>query len=222
MGKLSGWGVMVALDVSVSKAISVVDAVNDAEGNYSFKVGRPLEMEQSIDVIKILKEHTDLPIIYDGKIADIPYISSEIAELAYSAGADGVIVHSFCGSDSLSAIKGLLMGDVIAVVHMSHPGSVEFYSPHTIEMIEMAERVGVDGIVFPATHPERAEELRKKFSGYVLSPGVGTQGAEPGSAVGWGADWEIVGRSICTSKDVRTAAESHFSAVDKAHKERHR
>jgi len=213
MGKLKGKGVMVALDTSLERAVQVVDALKNAKGHFSLKVGRPLEMKHTIHVISLLKQKSDLPVVYDGKIADIPHISSIIAQLAFDAGADGVIVHGFCGSDTLSALKELGLGDVIVVADMSHPGSQDFYAKHFHEIVDRAVQLDVDGIVVPATKPERIQFVRDRFSGYILSPGVGVQGAKPGVPSNYGADWEIVGRAVYDAEDPKRAAEEHYRCV---------
>lgn len=50
-------------------------------------------MQIGCQIISEIKKLVNVPIIYDGKIADIPYISTLIAKFAYRLGADAVIVH---------------------------------------------------------------------------------------------------------------------------------
>ena len=160
---------------------------------------------------------TNVPIIYDGKIADIPFISREIAEIAYGEGADAIIMHSFVGSDVIEEIINLNMGDVIAVVEMTHPGALEYYQPNSEKMAEQVSKLGVNGIVLPATRPDRVKILSKLIdnSVYVISPGIKAQGAKPGDAIINGADYEVVGRAIYDSVNPKKSAELLYQNIKK-------
>ncbi|HJH27550.1 MAG TPA: hypothetical protein C5S37_12505 [Methanophagales archaeon] len=93
-------GLIIAFDMEdVAFAANLAKDLKGAEGNFAIKIGRTLEMQTGKGIIAKIKEFSDLPLIYDEKIADIPYISRKIAEKAYDAGADAVIVQGFVGSD---------------------------------------------------------------------------------------------------------------------------
>lgn len=209
-------GIIVALDIKdVNLALKLAKEIDNAKGNFALKIGRPLEMQGGKSIISKIKEASKAPLIYDGKIADIPFISSEIAEIAYDAGADAVIVHSFVGSDVIREIINLNMGDVITVIEMTHPGAVEYYQPNSEKMAKDALKLGVDGIVLPATRPDRVKKLSKLISDsiYIISPGIKAQGAKPGDAIINGADYEVVGRAIYESAEPRKAAESLYQEI---------
>ncbi len=209
-------GIVVALDVrNIDTAIKIAKEIEKAEGNYALKIGRPLEMQGGKKVISKIRDVTSIPLIYDGKIADIPFISSEIAEIAYEAGADAVIMHSFVGSDVIKEIINLNMGDVITVVEMTHPGAVEYYQPYSEKMAKDALKLGVNGIVLPATRPERVKKLSELISDsiYIISPGIKAQGAKPGDAIVNGADYEVVGRAIYESAEPRKTAEALYQEI---------
>lgn len=209
-------GIIVALDIKdVNLALKLAKEIDNSKGNYALKIGRPLEMQGGKSIISKIRKVSKVPLIYDGKIADIPFISSEIAEIAYEAGADAVIVHSFVGSDVIKEIINLNMGDVITVVEMTHPGAVEYYQPNSENMAKDALRLGVDGIVLPATRPERVKTISKLMSDsiYIISPGIKVQGAKPGDAIVNGADYEVVGRAIYDSIEPRKTAESMYEEI---------
>lgn len=207
-------GIIVAFDMkSRSAAIKLARELMFADGNFVIKIGRPLEMMCGMGIISQIRDATNLPIIYDGKIADIPYISARIAEIAYDCGADAVIAHSFVGNDVIEAIVGLHKGDVIAVVEMSHPGWPRDLFPYTAVMNMCG--LGISGIVLPATKPDLIRGISNMLSDgmYIISPGVGAQGANIGDAVTKGATYEIVGRSIYESADPVVAAEFHYKTI---------
>jgi len=208
-------GLIIAFDMEdVDFAANLAKDLKGAEGNFAIKIGRTLEMQTGKGIIAKIKEFSDLPLIYDGKIADIPYISRKIAEKAYDAGADAVIVQGFVGSDVLNEIVDLGLGDVIAVVEMTHPGSDEYIQPVSEKIAEMVEDIGVDGVVLPATRPERVKKLVKIVKNtYVISPGIKAQGANPGDAIVNGADYEVVGRAIYEADNPKRAAEEIYKEV---------
>ena len=207
-------GIIVALDMDdIDDTFELIDHIEAAKGNFVLKVGCPLEMKYGIDLISDICEICHLPIIYDGKIADIPYISAKIAESAYNAGADAVIVHGFVGADVVEAVADLGMGDVIVVGAMSHPGfplsHTGFKHPANLWDIVATVNEMADGIVLPATRPEVIREVVGMLDPdvYIIAPGVGAQGAKVGDAFAVGATYEIVGRKIYEDRNPRAMAE---------------
>lgn len=208
-------GIIVAFDMeNIVDAIELADKLEAAEGNFVIKVGRPVEMQHGIKIIEMIRDVTDIPIIYDGKIADIPYISAVIAETAYDYGADAVIVHSCIGVDVVKAVVELDKGDVITIIEMSHPGWFEqTRAPRTAAWASAA--MGVNGVVMPATRPKLIPSIKELLPPdmYIISPGIGAQGAEIGDAAVQGATYEIVGRGIYEHDDPVRAAEFYYKAL---------
>jgi orotidine-5'-phosphate decarboxylase len=96
---------------------------------------------------------------------------------------------------------------------MSHPGAGEFFHGGTAERIAaLAVSLGADGIIAPATRPDRVKTLRgivgKKK---IYSPGIGAQGGDPGALAGL-VDGIIVGRQIYGAADPAAAA-AHFAPL---------
>lgn len=209
-------GIMVAFDMEdAASAIRLAEELNGAKGNFAIKIGRPLEMQIGKEIISKVRDATDLPIVYDGKIADIPYISARISEIAYDAGADAVIIHAFVGMDVVHEVVNLRGGDVITVIEMTHPGSVECLGPMSEKLIRNVSEIGVDGVVLPATRPDRVKHLSGLLNDetYIISPGIRAQGAAPGDAIVNGSDYEVVGRAIYQSDDPKSEAERIYQEV---------
>ena len=209
-------GIVIALDVKdVNFAIALAKQFSTLQGNFAIKVGRPLEMQAGYKIISEIKKASQLPVVYDGKIADIPYISSSIARIAYEAGADAVIVHGFVGQDVIKSILDLNMGDVIVVISMTHQGSSQYIDFAAKNMADMVNALGVNGVVLPATKPDLTSCLVSilKENVYIMSPGIKAQGAEVGDAIKAGADYEIIGRAIYNAPNPKEKAEEFYKKI---------
>lgn len=202
-------GLILALDVEESdKAVAMASSV--ASHIDAVKVSIPSVVEplarEGVNVIERLRSTTRRPVIADWKVADVPHMNAMIVDLVASLGANAVIVHGFMGEDSVKACvdeaKKASM-DAFVVVELSSPGATKLMQPLGVELAKLAKRCGAAGIIAPGTRPDRVKLYRGIIGAdmQILSPGIGAQGAEPGSAIGAGADFEIVGRSIYGSKD---------------------
>ncbi|HVP25355.1 MAG TPA: orotidine-5'-phosphate decarboxylase [Methanomicrobiales archaeon] len=175
----------------------------------AIKIGYPLVLSESISIARDLLP-LDLPIIADFKVADIPETNELICTQALRAGFSAVIAHAFPGGDALSAcirVAHANGGACYAVAEMSHPGGEEFFHGGVAERLAaLAVQCGADGIIAPATRPDRVERLREIVgTREILSPGVGAQGGDPG-AIKDLVDGIIVGRSIYGAADPAAAA----------------
>jgi orotidine-5'-phosphate decarboxylase len=85
---------------------------------------------------------------------------------------------------------------------MSHPGGSEFFGGEISEHIaRLAMECGADGIIAPATRPDRVRALRGIVRGRkILSPGIGIQGGDADCIAGL-VDGIIVGRAIYEAED---------------------
>ena len=142
--------------------------------------------------------------ILDLKLSDIHPIMMEIVN-PFLGGFDAFIAHSFIGSrGALLELRRELDragAKLILVATMSHPGAREVYDKAWSHIARVIEEVDPWGLVAPATRPEVLREVRKSSpSRVILSPGIGAQGASPGDALCNGADYEIVGRMITSSR----------------------
>ncbi|MEM1520796.1 MAG: orotidine 5'-phosphate decarboxylase / HUMPS family protein, partial [Candidatus Korarchaeum sp.] len=177
------------------------------------KVGFPLTLSLGFDGVReLLREFPDYYWIADYKIADIPEVAQYVISRLEDMGFDAAIMHLFTGQRKYET--GM---DLIGVAAMSHP-EAKFFRGNFIKLLEEAELLEIEGIVVGATRPEMVREARRRLpKARIFSPGVGAQGAEPGSAIAAGADLEIVGRSIVKSdnpiEEAMRVVEAHRGVI---------
>ena len=200
---------ILALDVlSRDKALDLVSTLRDRIDYV--KVGYPLILAAGLNIVGEIASMA--PVIADLKIADIPNTNTLISEQVLEAGASGIIAHAFVGRDSLSACVDSARergGLVFAVTEMSHPGAVDLLAPAAERLARIAAECGVDGVVAPATRPDRIRLVRSIVGDRaIISPGVGAQGGSARAALAAGADYLIVGRSITESPNPAASADA--------------
>ena len=200
---------LLALDVKGREEAARVALACEGELD-AIKIGYPLVLSTGLGIVKELAK-ANIPIIADFKVADIPNTTALICEEVFAAGCSGILPHAFCGSASLQAlVDGAHAhgGSAFVVCEMSHPGALDFLSGANAErMAKMAKESGADGIIAPATRPDRTAVLRSVIGGSmkIYSPGVGAQGAQPEDVKKY-VDGIIVGRAIYESADPGKAA----------------
>ncbi len=206
---------ILALDVTTrDEAVSIAHAC--APYINALKIGYPLVLGAGLPVVRELGG-LGLPLIADFKVADIPNTNALITEKVFAAGFSSIICQGFVGTDSVRACVQEAHrnnGECYVVAEMSHPGAKEFFLPGTPEQIAAnAMLAKADGIIAPATRPERVKVLRgivgKKK---ILSPGVGAQGGDAYAIAGI-VDGVIIGRAIYAAGDPARAAEEYARAV---------
>ena len=202
---------ILALDVTEKKdAVSIASLC--APYIDAIKVGYPLVLSSGLMIADDL-DQLDLPLIADFKVADIPNTNRLIAGQVFSSGFDAIICHGFPGRDSAGACIETAHeygGECYLVAEMSHPGATEFFHGGVAEEItRLAVDCDADGIIAPATRPERVAQL-KGLAGdrKIYSPGVGAQGGEI-EKIATIVDGIIVGRSIYESADPAGAARQY-------------
>jgi orotidine-5'-phosphate decarboxylase len=200
---------ILALDLmEKKKALAIANAC--APHIDAIKVGYPLVLSCGLSIAQELANVT-LPLIADFKVADIPNTNELICKQVFGAGFSAVICHGFTGRDSLEACVTSAHahhGACYVVAEMSHHGGNEFFSGGIAERIASdAMNAGADGIIAPATRPDRVKILREIVGRKkILSPGVGTQGGDA-DTVALLVDGIIVGRSIYDAPDPAAAAQ---------------
>ena len=194
--------------VDVEPAIGINELLERAR-NYvaGVKFGLPYILKNGLDTIRsiISRFRNDYFFIADIKLADIGFVGSLMIDLVKKMGFDAFIAHGFIGlRNALDKIKekaDALDLFLFVVAAMSHPGAEEILNKSTREIIVRTREINVRGYVAPATMP-RYIQLIREMSGdsIIISPGVGAQGAEVGSAIANGASFEIIGRKITLSR----------------------
>ena len=199
---------ILALDVTEKKkALAIAHAC--APHLDAIKLGYPLILSCGLSLAQEL-EGEDLPLIADFKVADNPNTNRLIAEQVFDAGFSSIICHGFTGKDAVQVCVDTASdygGACFVVAEMSHPGATAFFHGGTAEKIAaLAIECGADGIIAPATRPDRVKVLRGIVGNRkILSPGVGAQGGDA-DEVARLVDGIIVGRAIYEADNPGTAA----------------
>ncbi len=201
---------ILALDLpDCDRALRIAREVKDFVSHV--KVNYPLVLSCGVGVIEELSRVR--PVIADFKIADIPYVSSSIAKIAFENGAKAVIVHGFSGRETVKAVLNVAKGyegEVYVVTELT--SSEEFFKDVSDRIARMAIELGCHGIVAPATRVERVKKLSEIVEGLkVICPGIGAQGGS--LEVVKYATHVIVGRAIYESKDPRKSAEEILRSI---------
>jgi orotidine-5'-phosphate decarboxylase len=183
----------------------------------AIKIGYPLVLSAGLGITRELSS-LRLPLIADFKIADIPNTNRLIADQVFSAGFSAIICHAFTGRDAVQACVESAHnhgGLCFVVAEMSHPGATEFFHGGVAEhLAQVAIACRADGIIAPATRPERVKKLRSIIgTKKIYAPGVGVQGGDIRAVAGI-VDGIIVGRAIYESDDPATMAKD-FARVCK-------
>ncbi|MCE4618083.1 MAG: orotidine-5'-phosphate decarboxylase [Desulfurococcales archaeon] len=170
-----------------------------------FKIGLPNILTCKDIGNTVRRACPDTMILADLKLADIGYtmklVASHVVEWS-----DAIIAHSFPGVEGgLDELKEYLDSrgkKLVLVATMSNPGASKIMDKVLDDVITIIESIKPWGIVAPATRTEKIIYLRRRLPDtIILSPGIGAQGAKPGSAISAGANYEIIGRMIAKAEN---------------------
>src|SRR3989344_6307651 len=175
---------------SLEKLDKLVKATCNVKGVGAYKIGFELVIPFGMEkVVKAIRKHTKLPIIYDHQKAgtDIPDMGLKFMNAC--KGADAVIIFPQAGPETEAAwIKAAQQAKMSIIVggEMTHPaylqsedGFIEDGAPS--RMYEIAASMGVTDFVIPGNRPEKAlgyvDLIKKKIKNPVFySPGLVAQG----------------------------------------------
>ncbi|MFH1822031.1 MAG: orotate phosphoribosyltransferase [Methanobacteriota archaeon] len=199
----------------------IQDLLAELDGLVSgVKIGLPLIFGLGLDLVEdiINSSRKNYFFICDPKMADIGHINSLEAAQLFDVGFDALIIHAAIGIkgglDEVVNLADEIEKGVLGLCAMSHPGANEHLNKHYDELLAIAATAGVDGFVVPATYPNLITSTKNTYpSSIIFSPGVGTQGADFGSALAAGADLEIIGRSIAQAPSPATKAREILKEV---------
>lgn len=164
------------------------------------KIGFPLLLSTDTNGVRELIDvfGKELYFLSDFKIGDVPEVVNYTLKLLGDLGFDGATIHLFQGGLRRISVKSI---DLFGVLLMSHPEALLF-ERNLEELINQSSAPLIDGVVVGATRKEYLQEVRRKLPAKtILCPGIITQGAQPGQALKFGGDFEIVGRAITMSPD---------------------
>ncbi len=187
----------------------------------AIKLGNVALYQNGWGIIDEIKKITNVPIIADLKLMDIPEIAQKLTKAAIHAGADGLMVCGIAGSDTIFDCRLLSDEKMLFVFTQFTHKSGLIANEMADKYIDLAIALKCDGIQVPGTKPERIKEVREKIGSklIIISCGVGAQGPLYGSAISAGADYEIIGRTIYYSKtpenEARKARDDIRNIIDK-------
>jgi orotidine-5'-phosphate decarboxylase len=141
----------------------------------------------------------DIPVIGDAKRGDIANTARAYARALFSIlGFDAATVNPYLGFDSLEPFINYQDKGVFILCRTSNRGATDFQNlctnglPLYEAVAQKAQEWNIHGnigLVVGATYPEELKRVRSICSEMpLLIPGVGAQGGDLASAVGYGAD----------------------------------
>src|SRR3989344_1950213 len=206
----------------LGKLSKLVKATCFVKGVGAYKIGFELVIPFGMEkVVKTIRKHTKLPIIYDHQKAgtDIPDMGSKFMKACKLA--DAVILFPQAGPETEVAwIKAAQQAkmDVIIGGEMTHQaylkeagGFIDDDAPK--RMYEIAALMGVTDFVIPGNKPEKAMQyvdlIGNKIKNPVFySPGLVAQGGNISDLAKKLDSWHaIIGRAIYDAEDMKKAAE---------------
>ena len=149
---------------------------------------------------KLISDNKDVYFLMDAKLADVGFINNIIAGKLKELGVNGIIVHGFIGKFNMPNVSGL---DILVLASMTSGG--ELYDVNFEKIINIIKEINAAGAIIGGNKPDLIRRARSYLGNdyVILSPGIGAQGVKPGCAIAHGADFEIVGRAIYESSNVR-------------------
>ncbi|HYW01173.1 MAG TPA: orotidine-5'-phosphate decarboxylase [Candidatus Acidoferrum sp.] len=179
-----------------------------------------LGLTDGVDQIVEFAHSLSLPTIMDAKLNDVAHTNASMTRAYMECGFDAIIASPIVGweegLDSVFEIMNNAEKSIILLVHMSNPGSENFYSlmagdaktPIFEQFAELSLRWKAHGVVVGARNLNVISRVREIVGGriQIYSPGVGVQGGDGRRAIEAGANYIIVGRSIYSSPDPSKSA----------------
>ncbi|MEK6891747.1 MAG: orotidine 5'-phosphate decarboxylase / HUMPS family protein [Nanoarchaeota archaeon] len=213
---------------SLEKLDKLVKATCNVRGVGAYKIGFELVIPFGMEkVVKAIRKHTKLPIIYDHQKAgtDIPDMGMKF--MSACKGADAVILFPQAGPETEAAwIKAAQQAKMNVIIggEMTHKGYLKnengFIDDNAPKrMYEIAASLGVTDFVVPGNRPDRCLEynelIKKKVKNPVYySPGLITQGGSISELAKKLDSWHaIVGRAIYEAQDMKKAAEEFAKSL---------
>ncbi len=225
--------VTVAADVEADQLIPLTQATHGVEGIGAYKIGIALGLELGLpEVVKRMREHTDLPIIYDHQKAgnDIPEMDKTFANVCWKGGVDAVIFFPFSSPVTeerwIKAAQDQGLG-VLVGGHMTVPKFLESEGGYIADsaperIYRLGAELGVKDFVVPGNKVQYVEKYRQLLeeilgpNNFMLhAPGfIGQGGVISDFALNAGEIWDaIVGSAIYKATDMRAAAEQMTAQI---------
>jgi orotidine-5'-phosphate decarboxylase len=178
-----------------------------------------------LDALRRTVEHIpdDIPVILDAKRGDIGNTARAYARALFDyLGGDAVTVNPYLGFDSVEPFIQYRDKGVLILCRTSNAGALDFQSlrceaePGTeshplFEIVASKARqwnqYGNIGLVVGATYPEELKLIRSAHPNLpILIPGIGAQGGDLASAVGYGVNGQGEMAIINSSRQILYAS----------------
>lgn len=233
---------IVALDVeSADEARRMFDALRDMAG--MFKIGSRLFTASGPAIVRELVAAGGR-VFLDLKFHDIPDVVAAACGAAAQLGVSLLTIHAAGGGEMMrrataacaeaAARAGVARPAVVAVTVLTSSNEatlaeagVEVSSTveQVLKLARLAESCGADGVVASPHEIAPVREAVRRRGFIIVTPGVRPRDAAhddqkrvmtPGEAIGAGADFLVVGRSILRAPDPRRAAQAIIEEMEKA------
>lgn len=170
------------------------------------------DLKKTIDYIH--KNYPDIPVILDGKRADVGHTSEMYAQEVFDFyDADAVTVIPYCGFDSIEPFFQRSDRGVFVICRTSNQGASDFqgllvgneplYLKVAQKIVEWNKRYPNVFLEIGATWPEEIGTLRKLASSMTfLVPGIGAQGGDLEETLNNGLTKDKKGLIISSSRGI--------------------
>jgi orotidine-5'-phosphate decarboxylase len=222
--------VLVALDTpTAEEAVRLAKAVSADVGG--FKVGLRLLLGPGPATVAAVAD-LGKPVFADAKLHDIPSQVEAAARRLGEFGARWVTAHAAGGPAMLEAAEAGLgsvgSGRVLAVTVMTSLTEADLIAAGvgstpgklSARMSKLAARAGCEGVI---CSPRELGVVGEVAPGLLrVTPGIRPAGpgdddqarvATPVEALGWGADWLVIGRPITSAADPAAAAAAIWEEI---------
>ena len=219
-------GIMPALDSdSVYDVLRIVEATTQIEGVIGYKIGLTLALRLGLPgAVSVLREVTDLPIIYDHQKAgpDIPDMGPKFCALAADAGVSGLILFPLAGPKAVDAFVGgsvnagllPLVGGDLPLKDYNASGGGYVIDDALDHIFQRAVDHGASHFIVPGNTDEKVRHHAAVLSRAIkkpslVIPGIGALGGNISdcftAAKGCRA-YAVIGRAIYGARDPGEAA----------------
>ncbi len=233
MGKIIDWdkSIIPACDVPLEVYERILENTGDIDKIGGYKIGIALALNYGLpDIVKVAKEYTDKPIIYDHQKAgtDIPDMGEKFAKVCENAGVDAIILFPQSGPETekawIEAAKkeglGVIVGGLMTHRKYTDEEGGWIRKDKILEIYLLAADLGVTDFVVPGNKPDDIKRIKETLEERGISPtfyapGFVAQGGEISDAAKVaGKNWHaIVGRGIYESENIRQAALEYTSKL---------
>ena len=219
-------GIIVALDAETLDACKrTVDATTAVEGVVGYKLGMTTALRLGLaEAVRQLRDHTDLPLLYDHQKAgpDVFDMAAKFAALCAEAKVDGLILFPTAGPRAVEGFvtetirQGLLplVGGDLPFADYNVSGGGYVADDALERIIDRAVEFGANHFVIPGNKTDKlrhhSERLKEKLRAPVfVVPGIGPLGGRIGELVAAAngcSVYGVVGRAVYGAPDQAMAA----------------